>query len=852
MIGKMLRHYRIIEKIGKGGMGVVYRAQDEHLDGRNVAIKVLPSGMLSDEHARERFRNEAVALSKLNHPSIGVVHDFDTQDHVDYLVMEFIPGQTLRNKLEARTFTEKEISDLGAQLADGLASAHDQGIVHRDLKPSNIMITPDGRIKILDFGLAKLVHPDISSDVITKSFAGTFPYMAPEQISGEPVDGRTDVYAAGNVLYEMAAGRRPFEKLSARDILMEPPPELSGFRTDLSPRLEEIILRCLEKDAGARYQSAKDLALDLKSLVSSDEKRMRLVIPRRRNWRVIGAALVAAVLILLARRFWPRYRSVPSYRPIHVTTGIPWEGQPALSPDGGRIAYVSTESGNRDIHIIGVLGGEPFRLTENPASDENPAWLPNGNEIVFTSDRGGQVAIWKKGQFGGAATLLVPAARGPAVSPDGSRIAFSKAMPSGPYRIGIADLLEPSGEIILTGDGDGLWAHSDPTWSPDGQMICYAGAQNLWLIPSKGGKARQLTVDNGFDAEPSWSADGRFIHFSSYRGGTLALWRIDAAGGPPERITTGSGPENHPDISKSGSLLAYSTATQRRQMVIHYRDTGMEVEVPDSRGEYHVTIAPDKSAIVFVSERWGGNPDLWILPLQNGIPGNSPRPLVQDVGTPSQPTYSPDGEWIAYYRIIGNERDIWIVPATGGKAEKITNHPATDVHAAWSPDGHMLAFASDRDDVSQVWIVSIKDGTASSPAKKLATPDVEAAAPAWSPEGDSIAFIGTSSGKTEVWMVPTDGKGSFMKVTTGADARRVRWDPRTGKLLVSGSWGTGITSLRLVSPEDGVAHDLDLQVTIGYRDRVALAGFPSHTTRHTGPYHGDSARLNALARIESG
>jgi eukaryotic-like serine/threonine-protein kinase len=276
LVGLELGHYRIVERIGAGGMGEVYRAQDQHL-GRDVAIKVLPPGTLSDETARRRFRNEALTLSRLNHPNIATVHDFDTQAGVDFLVMEYVPGTTLSEKLAAGPLPEKEVARLGAQLAEGLAAAHEQTVIHRDLKPGNLRLTADGRLKILDFGLARLVQP-VSGDAATETLsethalAGTLPYMAPEQLRGERVDARSDVWAAGIVLYEMATGRLPFEgKTSpavADQILHAQTIPPQRWQPKVSPRLVDIILKCLEKDAENRYQSAKELQVDLRRLIS--------------------------------------------------------------------------------------------------------------------------------------------------------------------------------------------------------------------------------------------------------------------------------------------------------------------------------------------------------------------------------------------------------------------------------------------------------------------------------------------------------------------------------------------------------------------------------------------------------
>src|SRR5216684_7162173 len=275
LVGHTLGHYRVIEQIGAGGMGVVYRAHDEQLE-RDVAVKVLPVGTLADEASRKRFRKEALALAKLNHPNIATIFEFSSQNSTDYLVTEYISGQPLDQKLASGAVSEKEVVGLGIQLARGLAAAHEQGIVHRDLKPSNLRLTPDGRLKILDFGLAQL-EPHASelglTATLTKSqeMTGTLPYMAPEQLRGDRADARSDIWSTGAVLYEMANGKRPFpqsnQAMLINAILNEPPePPSKKITLPVLMGAEQIILKCLDKDPGRRYQSARELAVDLERL----------------------------------------------------------------------------------------------------------------------------------------------------------------------------------------------------------------------------------------------------------------------------------------------------------------------------------------------------------------------------------------------------------------------------------------------------------------------------------------------------------------------------------------------------------------------------------------------------------
>ena len=310
MIGQTLGHYRILEEVGSGGMGVVYRAHDDKLE-RDVAVKVLPSGSLCDEASRRQFRNEALALAKLSHPNIETIYEFDTQDGTDFLVMEYVPGKTLAQTLASGALPEKEVIALGLQIVAAMEEAHNRGIVHRDLKPRNIAITARGQAKVLDFGLAKLLPTtkDATSDSLTETQAGagTLPYMPPEQLHGEPTDARADIYTLGAVLYEMGTGRRAFaEEIPSRliaAILHQPPVSPRAFNPRISPELERIILKCMDKDPARRFQSAKELLVDLRRLGTTSKVQdlpLRQPIPGFWKKSVKLAAYCAAGFLSLA------------------------------------------------------------------------------------------------------------------------------------------------------------------------------------------------------------------------------------------------------------------------------------------------------------------------------------------------------------------------------------------------------------------------------------------------------------------------------------------------------------------------------------------------------------------------
>ena len=413
MIGKTISHYRVTAKLGAGGMGEVYLAHDERLE-REVALKVLPAKTLTDEAARKRFRKEALALSKLNHPNIATIYDFDTQDGVDFLVMEYVEGTTLSEKLSGHSLPEKDVARLGGQVADALEEAHEHGVIHRDLKPGNVMVTPKGQAKVLDFGLAKLAHP-VSETATTESLSatggavGTLPYMAPEQLRGEEADARTDIHALGLLLYEMSTGQRPFPETLGPQliaaILQQAPRAPSEVNRQVSAGLESIILKALEKDPERRFQSAREVSANLNKMMTYSgtvvvsETSRSGELPR--SWIALaGVAGLAVSLIYVART--PEEGGLRLINPVQLTSAVGVENYATWSPDGGRLAYESNQSGNWDIWVKQLGAGGLVNLTaDHTGSDRYPSWSPDGRQIACLSQRDQSWRLFTMAAVGG-------------------------------------------------------------------------------------------------------------------------------------------------------------------------------------------------------------------------------------------------------------------------------------------------------------------------------------------------------------------------------------------------------------------------------------------------------------------
>ncbi len=771
--GTRLGSYEILSPIGAGGMGEVYRARDTKLD-RDVAIKVLPAHLSSDPDALARFEREAKAVAALSHPNILAIHDFARDaSGVAYAVMELLDGATLRERLASGALPARKVVQTGVEIALGLAAAHDGGIIHRDLKPENVFVTSDGRVKILDFGLARPAivaadgtnSPTALRQTDPGTVLGTVGYMSPEQVKGQPADTRSDIFSLGCVLYEMATGRRAFQRETAAEtmtaILREDAPDLPRDTGAAPAAIEPVIRHCLEKQPGERFQSARDLAFALQALAgttTSSGKAPAIVgTGDTIDWRRIPLALIAVSAVLVAAAFFAGRAWAPgsatgvtgpvTFEQITDDSGV--ETDPSISPDGTSVAFVRVEGTDSNIYVQRIGGRTAVPVAVDPNRREAaPAFSPDGASIAF-HDSAGSGGIFVAGATGESARRVTDFGFHPAWSPDGTQLVFCTEAISNPAGRNSMSALwvvpAKGGEPRKITDGDAV----QPDWSPSGRRIAYwavdTGQRDLYTIPAEGGTRTPVIVDAALDWSPRWSADGRYLYFSSDRGGTMNIWRVpidEATGqttGAPEPVTSGVANAEQPSVSADGSRLVFRSSQTSTNPVAMSFDPATERVGP-------------------------------------------PRQLLDRTGVLAPWSVSPDGAWLALGNIFESREDVFVSRTDGSGLRRLTDDAFRDRIPTWSPDGKEIAFYSNRTDNYGIWAIR-PDGSGLRPLTKEPS-DVanNLLYPTYSPSGDRIVASRARAAAT-LWFDPRrewdeqTPKRVMMDLPDGSFLEPTAWSP---------------------------------------------------------------------------
>jgi len=782
MIGRTLSHYRILHKLGSGGMGDVYLAEDTRLS-RKIALKVLPPEMASSER-RHRFEREAKAVAALNHPNIVHLYSVEEAEGVNFITMELVRGRTLRELLPRNGFALSKFFDLAIPLAGAVAAAHEEGITHRDLKPENVMLTDDGRVKVLDFGLAKGEESQAESrgsELATQerltqdgTVLGTLSYMSPELAEGKAADRRSDIFSLGIVFYEILAGERPFRGdspaaiLSA--ILKDVPRSLEAVNPLVPRELARIVRRCLVKAPDRRFQSTKDLAIELdelREMLTTGELEPSTA-PRR--WSLL--AVVAVSLALFAG--WIGYllrgesdRGVARVvNPVQITVAAGVEDYPTWSPDGRTLAYHSNQSGNQDIWVAQVGGSEAVNRTrEHLREDSRPSWSPDGSQIGFHSSREGG-GYFVMSALGGTPRKVLSAGTShrPQWSSDGTQLAGIVQRESDSAAVEIVSIANRAvSQISLPR----AVAAFDLAWSRNKGYFAYVEtadyeAEVTQLVVLRISDGTRLPITHGRDIawSPAWAVNDHALLFVSNRGGSMDLWQQPVARdgrpvGQPQRLTTGVGMRRLA-LSADGKKVAYTKGNRvsnifRVPILAARRATWDDAEQITFDQAYieFFDLSADGKQLVLSSDR-SGNQDIWSLSAEGG----AMESLSSDPTPDWAPRFSPDGDRVAFYSFRSGNRDVWTMPARGGPARRITDHDADDMLPEWSPDGRTLAFVSLRSGNLDLWTVPSEGGN---PRRLTTHPAQDAWIKAWASDGQTLFFSSNRSGEWGVWRISAEG-----------------------------------------------------------------------------------------------
>jgi len=787
--GAKLGDYEIVAALGAGGMGEVYRAHDSRL-GRDVAIKVLPETFARDANRLSRFSQEARAVAALNHPNILGIYDVGSQDGVPYLVCEFLKGETLREKMQSGALPLRRALDYARQMATGLAAAHDRGVVHRDLKPENIFITADGQVKLLDFGLAKIT--DASEDDRTRTrhteagmVLGTAGYMSPEQVRGQSVDHRSDIFSLGVVLYEMLSGAKAFAGDTSVEvmngILKADPPSLSNIPGGVSAVLEH----CLQKEPAERFQSARDLAFALSALSNPSQPLAAVAAPRWSMRTIAPYAGIVLLILAFAAYAWRTRQAAatpPQAQKIafeRLTDLVGLETSPVLSPDGKSVAFVSDTGGIRQIWVHLTAGGVPLQLTHDAGEHLDPRWSQDSASILYYSPpRSGdaQGALWEVAALGGVPRRLANSISEADVSHDGVRLSFFRVT-NGRTELVVSDR-DGSNAHVTTSFTNFNYRH--PRWSPDDHSIAYEHASASWaddvyMVAAEGGQPRAVTAEGDLIEGLAWTPDGADIIYSSSRGTTtlylplMHLWSQPVAGGPPRQLTFGEESYQSPDVGRDGRVVA-----SRRRM--HF--------------------------------------DIWKFPVAGADAAANARNgirITSQTGQVQTPTVAPDESAVAFLWDSGTHGNIWVQDLRSGDLRQVTHERDPSVVLGvptWSHKGDMIAVASTRHGggagISDVGYLSVRpDGS------DMRTLIRQGAWASWSADGRWVYYsadLPTKGGaRFDLLKIPAAGGEAQLVRTEGGSAPILSPDGSTLFYVVPQPAMTGVPDyeVRSAKPENG-------------------------------------------------
>jgi serine/threonine protein kinase/Tol biopolymer transport system component len=832
--------YNTLRQLGAGAMGEVFLAHDSEL-GRNIAIKLLPPHLAADEEQLARLRREARTTSSLNHPNIVTIYEIGQHGKSAFIAMEYIDGSTLRELLSAGALPLRKALQIAAQIADGLAAAHKRDLVHRDLKPENVMLTSDGVVKILDFGLAKNIaatsgSPTRESDPGT--IVGTYGYMSPEQARAGAVDYRSDQFALGAILYEMLTGTAAFAGASGVETLFmvvrDEPPSLTTAAPYVPTPLRWIVERCLAKDPDDRYTATRDLARDLQHLrdhfseAGATTPLRDETVSARRNvrWPLLALLAIAALLLGAGVMAWVR-RPVPrTITSEHFLTYSGNDFSPAVSPDGKLIAFSSRRDGVQRIWLKQIAGGNEVALTAGP--DDFPRFSPDGTSILYAHVVPGHAALFRIPVVGGEARKLVEGSISGDFSPDGSKIAFT--------RLAVSQLLANRSSLcVANADGSGerqllqvdLNGLLHPRWSPDQKSVAAVGArgrvtQFVLIADVASGKSQLLPSlpKSGEISSVIWTADGKSVIYARAEsidavvGSSAQIIRQDIAGGRMEVIGWSSHSAITIDPLASGSIIMDSRSP---------RDNLRETAIGDATHERWLTrgnssdrqpvYSPDGKSLLFSSNR-SGNLDLWSLEVATG----AVRRVTDDAAEDWDPAFTADGKKIVWSSGRSGSLEIWMANADGSGAHQVS-HDGTDAeNPSVTPDGQWVIYNSFDHAKAGIWRVH-PDGTGATPifTGVASLPDL-------SPDGRYVAYL--ANGRTVRAAI------RFVRVADGADsgsAIPIATARRTSAILGRCRWMPDGKSVAFLAQDPGGVNGIFVQEFSPGQDtsatKRALGGF---------------------------